>query len=34
MSGYIRQQFQYNYTSTVIEVKIPSLNRDLLEDDH
>ena len=33
MSQYIKQQFGYNYTTTVIEVKIPALNSEMLEDD-
>ena len=36
MSQYIRDQFNYNYTSTVIEVKIPALvmKPDILDDDN
>ena len=30
---YIKQQYNYTYTTTVIEVKIPALSRDTLEDD-
>lgn len=33
MSTYIKQQFNYTYTTTVIEVKIPALRREILEDD-
>ncbi|TNV73086.1 hypothetical protein FGO68_gene4342 [Halteria grandinella] len=33
MSTYIRQHFSYNYTSTVIELKVPSLTREMLEND-
>ena len=33
MSQYIKSQFMYTYTTTVIEVKIPALNRDMLEND-
>ena len=33
MSMYIKQQYNYTYTTTVIEVKIPALTRDILEDD-
>jgi hypothetical protein len=33
MSQYIKQQFNYQYTSTVIEMKIPGLTRDLLIND-
>ena len=33
MSMYIKQQYNYTYTTTVIEVKIPALSRDTLEDD-
>jgi hypothetical protein len=33
MSMYIKQQYNYTYTTTVIEVKIPALSRDILEDD-
>lgn len=30
---YIKQQYNYTYTTTVIEVKIPALTREILEDD-
>ena len=33
MSQYIKSQFSYTYTTTVIEVKIPALTRDMLETD-
>ena len=33
MSQYIKSQFSYTYTTTVIEVKIPALTADLLEND-
>lgn len=33
MSLYIKSQFSYTYTTTVIEVKIPALNREMLEND-
>lgn len=33
MSMYIKQQYNYTYTTTVIEVKMPALSRDILEDD-
>jgi hypothetical protein len=33
MSTYIKSQFSYNYTSTVVEIKIPSLTREILEDE-
>ncbi len=33
MSQYIKSQFLYTYTTTVIEVKIPALSKEMLEND-
>ena len=33
MASYIQQYCGYNFTSTVIEIKIPSLTREILDDD-
>ena len=33
MSNYIQQQFQYPYTSTVVDMKIPALTKDMLDNE-